>query len=92
MPNTLNPTCLLCGLRYADRGLLDLHIREDHVHRERNPEPAHDEPATPEVPRPRSGETAADPGQTPPGPRPTQADPTLGWVRVAVNRVKRALR
>jgi hypothetical protein len=27
---TLNPTCPLCGLRFASRPLLDLHVREDH--------------------------------------------------------------
>jgi hypothetical protein len=26
----LNPTCPLCGLRYASKPLLELHIREDH--------------------------------------------------------------
>jgi len=31
---TINPTCPLCGLRYADRGLLDLHMREDHAQRQ----------------------------------------------------------
>ena len=30
MPTTLNPTCPLCGLRYTDRPLLELHVREDH--------------------------------------------------------------
>ena len=30
MPTTLTPTCPLCGLRYADRPLLELHVREDH--------------------------------------------------------------
>jgi hypothetical protein len=35
MPSTLNPTCPLCGLRFGNKPLLDLHIREDH--RERAP-------------------------------------------------------
>ena len=39
MPTTLNPTCPLCGLRYTDRSLLELHIREDHRPRERHEEP-----------------------------------------------------
>ena len=30
MTSTLNPTCPLCGLRYASKPLLELHIREDH--------------------------------------------------------------
>jgi hypothetical protein len=30
MTSTLNPACPLCGLRYASKPLLELHIREDH--------------------------------------------------------------
>jgi len=39
MLSTLNPACPLCGLRFENKPLLDLHIREDHrqrVSRERN--------------------------------------------------------
>ena len=32
MTGTLTPTCPLCGLRYENRPLLELHIREDHHH------------------------------------------------------------
>jgi hypothetical protein len=35
MPTMLIPTCPLCGLRYASRPLLELHIREDHGPRRR---------------------------------------------------------
>lgn len=35
MPTMLIPTCPLCGLRYASRPLLELHIREDHRPRRR---------------------------------------------------------
>jgi hypothetical protein len=35
MTSTLNPTCPLCGLRYASKPLLELHIREDHRPRHR---------------------------------------------------------
>jgi hypothetical protein len=35
MPSTLNPACPLCGLQYASRPLLELHIREDHPRRNR---------------------------------------------------------
>ena len=45
MPTTLNPTCPLCGLRYTDRPLLDLHIREDHRPRDRHAE-AEPDPGT----------------------------------------------
>jgi hypothetical protein len=30
MTSTLNPVCPLCGLRYATKPMLELHIREDH--------------------------------------------------------------
>jgi hypothetical protein len=39
MLTTVNPACPLCGLRFENKPLLDLHIREDHrqrVSRERN--------------------------------------------------------
>ena len=39
MLSTLNPACPLCGLRFENKPLLDLHIRDDHrqrVFRERN--------------------------------------------------------
>ena len=35
MTSTLTPACPLCGLRYASKPLLDLHIREDHRPRRR---------------------------------------------------------
>jgi hypothetical protein len=35
MTSTLNPACPLCGLRYASKPLLELHIREDHRPRRR---------------------------------------------------------
>jgi hypothetical protein len=41
MTGTLTPTCPLCGLRYENRPLLELHIREDHHHSR------HDEPGGP---------------------------------------------
>lgn len=50
MPSTLNPTCPLCGLRYTGRPLLDLHIREDHMQRERDRQPDNDDPGEPPPP------------------------------------------
>jgi hypothetical protein len=35
MTSTLNPACPLCGLRYATKPLLELHVREDHRPRPR---------------------------------------------------------
>lgn len=37
MTSTLNPACPLCGLRYASKPLLELHIREDHRPRRARP-------------------------------------------------------
>jgi hypothetical protein len=56
--------CPLCGLRYADRPLLELHIREDHRQREHTaaapvppaPDPA---PAPPAAPPPRAARTGS---------------------------------
>lgn len=42
MPTTLIGTCPLCGLRFGNMPLLELHIREDHrrppVHRKNKPD------------------------------------------------------
>lgn len=56
MPAMLIATCPLCGLRYANRPLLELHIREDHRPRRRHavrqprsgrdPSPQHSERST----------------------------------------------
>ncbi len=35
MTSTLTPACPLCGLRYASKPLLELHMREDHRPRRR---------------------------------------------------------
>jgi hypothetical protein len=59
-----NYTCPLCRLQYADRSLLELHIREDHAQRDETaaapvppaPDPA---PAPPTAPPPRSARTGS---------------------------------
>ena len=51
-------TCPLCGLRYADRPLLDLHIREDHAQRD-------DKPAAPAA-KAQDQAQAQDPAPPPP--------------------------
>ena len=43
MPSTLTPVGPLCGLRYTDRSLLELHIREDHAQRGSHAERDHDD-------------------------------------------------
>jgi hypothetical protein len=43
MPVTLNPACPLCGLRFTNRPLLDLHVREDHREPKHPVKPGHDD-------------------------------------------------
>ena len=45
-------TCPLCGLRYADRPLLELHIREDHAQRDSKPAAPAPDPAPAPAPPP----------------------------------------
>jgi hypothetical protein len=45
MPATLVRACPLCGLRFSNLPLLELHIREDHHRRERRPARDDDNPA-----------------------------------------------
>jgi hypothetical protein len=47
MSSTLIPACPLCGLRFANRPLFDLHIREDHRQRNRHAEPDHNHSGDP---------------------------------------------
>lgn len=67
MTGTPTPTCQLCGLRFASRPLLELHIREDH-RGERRDGPGRDRDgtrATPASARPaRSRGLAAKPSRT----------------------------
>jgi hypothetical protein len=45
MSATLIRTCPLCGLRFDNLSILELHIREDHRRRERQPAPDDGDPA-----------------------------------------------
>jgi hypothetical protein len=62
MPTTLNPTGPLCGLRYTDRPLLELHFREDPARGTGTPS-RNQIPATPLPPQPRRRIIAAGPGR-----------------------------
>jgi hypothetical protein len=72
MPSTLNPACPLCGLQYANRPLLELHIREDHPPRNR--------------PSGQTTETIPMTATQPSGePRPPR-QPRSGWARTTLRR------
>ena len=84
MTSTLNPACLLCGLRYASRPLVVLHIREDHrPHR-------HAQPGRLDVGGTRASWLAAgSPSRTMEGTAPTAASPAA---RAGTDRPRRELR
>ena len=67
MSATLIRTCPLCGLRFDNLPILELHIREDHRRRRRRPRRT---TATPPVraARPARPKTADRPGSPLPGP------------------------
>jgi len=69
--------CPLCGLRYADRPLLELHIREDHAQRE-------DTAAAPAAPAP-------DPAPAPPAAPPPRATRTGSWAETARRALNRMI-
>lgn len=53
-------TCTLCGLRFSNRALLELHIREDHVERNRSAGQHDDDPGDNGKSRLRAGGSAAN--------------------------------
>jgi hypothetical protein len=65
MPRTQNLTCTLCGLRYANGGLLELHIREDHVHRNHQAPPDRSTPGDGGTGQPAPGAHPAAPPSHP---------------------------
>ena len=69
--------CPLCGLRYADRPLLELHIREDHAQRE-------DAAVGPAAPAP-------DPAPAPPAAPPPRAARTGSWAETARRALNRMI-
>jgi 3-oxoacyl-ACP reductase-like protein len=73
--------CPLCGLRYADRPLLELHIREDHRQREHTA-------AAPAAPAP---DPAPDPAPAPPAAPPPSAARTGSWAETARRALNRMI-
>ena len=60
MTSTLHPACPLCGLRFASKPLLELHIREDH--RPRRAQPSHDDAGDIQPPSAAAGSASVPPG------------------------------
>jgi hypothetical protein len=61
MTSTLNPACPLCGLRFASKPLLELHIREDHRPRRRE-QPDHGDASGIRASSPAAGSPSARSG------------------------------
>jgi hypothetical protein len=72
MPSTVNPACPLCGLQYANRPLLELHIREDHPPRNR--------------PSAQTTETIPMTATPPPSESRAPRQPRSGWARTTLRR------
>ena len=77
MPAILIATCPLCGLRYANRPLLELHVREDHRPR-RHTQPGSHDPGRPPTPQHSERSTSVQPHQ----PRATRSIPAKKARRV----------
>jgi hypothetical protein len=102
MPGTLTPTCSFCGLRFASRPVLELHIREDHLQRDHHPEPDRGAAARARAPQPRADAPAFTHGQSSRPPRTTKEMITMaattrrrlraGWAMTALRSMIRAIR
>jgi hypothetical protein len=102
MPGALTPTCSSCGLRFASRPLLELHIREDHLQRDRHLEPDRGDAARARASQPRADAPAPAHGQSS-RPRttkevitvtatPRRRRPRAGWAMTAARAVIRTIR
>jgi hypothetical protein len=100
MTSTLNPACPLCGLRYASKPMLALHIREDHRSRRRTQPGRPDAAGGTRVSSPPAGRPslrtgpAAEPSRTAEEVTAMTAtrSPRPGQVSAVPRRVLRALR
>lgn len=90
MTSTLTPTCSFCGLRFENRPLLELHLREDHPQRGPAGTPASQphprSPASGHGRHPANSRTKA--GTTVTGPR----RPLIGWAMTGLRRITGAFR
>ena len=99
MNSTLTPTCSMCGLRFENRPMLELHIREDHPHRSASAEPGHGRPAAAHASQSHRRQPASERRErvaasrtktetSVTGPRRSR----LGWARAGLRRVIGAFR
>lgn len=99
MSSTLTPTCSICRLRFANRPLLELHVREDHPERGSSAGSGHGMPAATAASRPhrrspagghpeRAADSSPKAGITMKVPR----LPPAGWARTGLRRVIGAFR
>ena len=102
MPSTLTQACPFCGLRYANRPLLELHIREDHLQRNHRGGSGHDDPGDTRTSQPRAGVLSRGHGLAPRPARSTNEAiavtatrrprrPSPGWVIRTFRYVKETL-
>lgn len=103
MPSTLAPACSLCGLGFANRPLLELHIREDHGPPDRPAEPDHDDSGGAQASHPAAGGSSRRQDQASRLPRTTNEVSAMtatrrprsrrpGWALTALRRAMRTLR
>lgn len=99
MISTLTPTCSICGLRFENRPMLELHIREDHQRRSAAAEPGDGTSAAGHAPQShprhpaskrRERVAAARTKTETRGTDPRRSQ--LGWVRTGLRRVVGAFR
>lgn len=103
MSSTLTPTCTFCGLRFASRPLLELHIREDHRQRGNHAEPGRGDTASGGAARPLAGAPARRLGEPSEPSRtakevstmtatPRRRRPRAGWATTPLRATIRAIR
>jgi hypothetical protein len=89
MPRTLTQTCALCGLRYTNAALFELHIREDHVHPDQQAAPDRGEAADSRTSRAPAG-TSRKNTMAPTLPRPLQTPTDRAAATRARHRPRRS--
>ena len=101
MTTTLTPTCSFCGLAFANRPMLELHIREDHVQRGHAAERGQDDPSGARAGRLHAGGPDRERGEPATPPSTNEVTTVFGtpprhrlavWAVTALRRVACGLR